>query len=50
MDDIASCIIEALTSTDAKSIGLSGCNVAKANFNSEIESRKVTNFFEEMTC
>lgn len=48
VDDIASCIYEALTSVNAKSIGQSGCNVAKENFNSEIESRKVASFFKEM--
>lgn len=48
VDDIASCIYEALTSVSARSIGMSGCNVAKENFNSETESRKVVTFFEKM--
>ena len=50
VDDIASCIYEALTSVNAKSIGQSGCNVANENFNSEIESKKVASFFEEKAC
>lgn len=45
VDEIASCIIEALTSSDAKRIGLSGCEVAKKHFNSEIETKKVIDFF-----
>ena len=44
-NDVASCIYEALTSPNAKSVGLSGYNVAMKNFNSEIESGKVADFF-----
>lgn len=45
VDSIASCIFDALTLENAESIGRAGCEVAKQNFNSEIESLKVTNFF-----
>lgn len=47
VDDISSCIYEALTSANAKLVGLSGCKVAKENFNSEIETKKVLDFFSE---
>lgn len=45
VDDLASCILDAITSTDANQIGVSGFNVALENFNSKIESKKLLEFF-----
>lgn len=50
IEGIATSIIEALTSPKANQIGMSGCKVAKENFNSEIETKKVTTFFDEKVC
>lgn len=43
-NEIASKIVEALTSTNAKTIGENGALVAMQQFNSEIESKKITDF------
>lgn len=44
VDEIASKMIEALTSPDAQTIGKQGAAVAMQEFNSEIESKKIIDF------
>lgn len=44
VDEIASKMIEALTSPNATTIGKNGAEVAMRQFNSEIESKKITDF------
>lgn len=46
VDGIASSIIEALTSEDARKVGESGRKVAMQSFNSTTESKKIIDFFQ----
>ena len=43
-EEIASKMIEALTSPNAQSIGMKGAEIAMQEFNSEIEAKKITDF------